>query len=123
MTKKLFRVKIIYDVMVAAEEDACSGWDNAYFATKEDLSFIVTGDDEPEIIVHEEITSVDQLGPEWDGAIPYCGDGKMTCNEILELNSESKKEEMIAGLSEEQKRSILSQMTLQEIVQLLKKPS
>lgn len=121
MTKKLFRFKITYDTMIAVEVDnILSASYSAYRMANEELSVIVT-DDEPQIIVHEEITSVDQLGPEWDGAIPYgCADG-MTCNEILGLQDESKKGEVIENLTDEQKKEILSKMTLQEICDLLNK--
>lgn len=119
MTKKLFRVKITYDTMIVVEEDKlCPAVYSAYRMANEELSVIVTGDDEPEIDVREEITSVDQLGPEWDGAIPYgCADG-MTCNEIL---GQLKKEEVIEKLTDDQKKEILSKMTLEEIVTLLNK--
>lgn len=122
MTKKLFRVKITYDTMIAVEVDKlCPVYHSAYRMANEELSVIVTGDDEPEIDVREEITSIDQLGPEWDGAIPYgCADG-MTCNQILGLQDESKKEEVIENLTDEQKKEILSKMTLQEICDLLNK--
>ena len=61
------------------------------------------------------------MGPEWDGAIPYGYADGMTCNEILGLQDESKKEKVIEGLTDDQKKEILSKMTLEEIVTLLNK--
>lgn len=122
MTQKLFRIKITYNVMVTAEEDECSAWDNAYLQTKDELSYIVTGDNEPDIEVCEELTSLEQLDAEWDEAIPFgFNKGGLTCNEIIELQNESNKEKVIENLTDEQKKEILSKMTLQEICDLLNK--
>ena len=45
--------------------------------------------EEPEIEVVDEIENITS---DWSGSIPYGGDGVMTCDQILAMTSEKKKE-------------------------------
>ena len=115
MTLKLFNVRLTYDTIVVGEDA-----DDAYFQTR-DMTSDILCDATPEIEVGDQVKSIEELNADWDGAIPYGADGLKTCNEILELASEEKKVEVISSLSDAEKKHILSQMTLAEIVNLLNK--
>lgn len=112
MTYKLFDVHVHYNAIVVADD-----WDDAYFNAKEMLDSII-GTEEPEIEVQEEIK---KLPSDWIGVVPYGGDGTMTCDQILFMTDEERKEKVIENLTDEQKKEILSKMTLQEICDLLNK--
>ena len=121
MTKKLFRAKVCYDVVVVGEEsNNVKAEDDAYFNLSDAMKLVVQNES-PEIQIESEISCIETLHIDWYGAIPYGGDGIMTCNEILEQYNVSKRDEIIQNLSVEQKNKILSQMSLEEIANLLGK--
>lgn len=113
MTYKLFDVLVHYNALVVADN-----YDDAYFKARDLVGEIVYRE-EPEIEVVDEIENITS---EWSGTIPYGGDGVMTCDQILAMTSEEKKEKLIDEMSDEVKKRILSKMTLSDIVNLLNKP-
>lgn len=113
----LYKVKIIYEVMVAAED-----YDDAYFVASENVKSITNNEVCHDIEVVETIESIGELSEDWIGVIPY-GDNpdELNCYQILELESENKKKEMIESLSDEQKYQLLSTLTITDIVNLIHK--
>lgn len=113
MNYKLFDVLVHYNALVVADD-----YDDVYSKARDLVDEIVYRE-EPEIEVVDEIENITS---EWSGTIPYGGDGVMTCDQILAMTSEEKKEKLIDEMSDEVKKRILSKMTLSDIVNLLNKP-
>lgn len=113
----LHRVKITYDVVVAAEDE-----DDAYFVAR-DKAVVITSYEECSIESVKTIESLDELHPDWISALPYGGNNpdELTCYQILESKSETKKKELIESLSDEQKYQLLSTLTIADIVDLIHK--
>jgi hypothetical protein len=109
--KKLYSVKITYDVIVMAVD-----FGDAYFVASENRDIIVNDDKNPNIEVQDCIEGVEDLDEDYDSAFPYGDNPKhLTCLEILR----KKKEVTIDNLSEEEKGLILSRLTLEQIRELL----